>query len=321
LPSDHEIVAVFKKHLIKNPEKIDEIPKRGASHVSIVGVIVVFGAVIGGFAMAGGNLMVLFQPVELLIIGGSAAGSLLISCSTSQLKRIIHAITGVFTGGGISKDAYLELLKLLFEITKTAKANPLSIEAHVDNPEGSEIFKKYPGVLKNHHALGFLCDTLKVQLSGSMSPYDLEDLMDADMAAAHAEEFQVPSTVSRIGDAMPGLGIVAAVLGVVLTMGKLTQGKEVIGHSVAAALVGTFIGILLSYGLFQPISAKIEGNLNAEGDYIKCIKACLLAFAKNCGPKVCVEFSRRTIPPEVRPTFQEVDAATSSGGGKEAKAA
>jgi chemotaxis protein MotA len=283
--------------------------------LAIVGALIVMVSVFGGFLLEGGHIEVLFQPIELLIIGGAGVGSLVIGGSPALFKQMLHQVLGVLKGAGPSKNDYIELMKLLFELTKTAKANPLSIEAHVDNPEGSEIFKKFPTVLKNHHAIEFLCDTLKVQLSGSISPYDLEDLMDADIQAAHAEEFKAPTMISKVGDAMPGLGIVAAVLGVVITMGKLTQGKEVIGHSVAAALVGTFIGILLSYGFMQPLATKMEANLDAEGKFIVVIKTCLLAFAKDCSPKVCVEFARRTIPPEARPTFQEVDQATASGGG------
>ena len=288
--------------------------------LSIIGALIVAISVFGGFALAGGHLIVLWQPVELIIIAGAGLGSMVISGSPALFKEISHQILGVLKGGTPSKNDYMELLKLLFELTKTAKANPLSIEAHVDNPEGSEIFKKYPSILANHHAIEFMCDTLKVQLSGSISPYDLEDLMDGDIQTAHAEEFKAPAMVNKVGDAMPGLGIVAAVLGVVLTMGKLTQGKEVIGHSVAAALVGTFIGILLSYGFMGPLAGKMESNLDAAGKFLTVIKACLLAFAKDCSPKVCVEFARRTIPPEARPTFQEVDSATTSGGGA-AKAA
>lgn len=286
--------------------------------LAIIGALVVLGSVIGGFLMEGGHLEVLIQPIELLIIGGAAGGSMLISCSPALIKMMIHQIMGVLKGGGPTKENYMELMGLLFELCKTAKANPLSIEAHVDKPNESEIFKRFPGVLSNHHAVDFLCDTLKVQLTAGMAPYDLEDLMDADIQSAHEEEGKAPTMISKIGDAMPGLGIVAAVLGVVITMGKLTQGKEVIGHSVAAALVGTFLGILISYGFMQPLSSKMEFNLAAEGKYISVIKACLLAYAKNCSPKVCVEFARRTIPPEVRPTFTEVDQATSGGGAKKA---
>jgi chemotaxis protein MotA len=286
--------------------------------ISIVGIIVVVACVFGGFMAEGGNIEVLIQPIELLILGGAAVGALLISSPISLIKAIMGQVLAVFKGHTPGKESYLELLNLLFELTKTAKANPLSIEAHVDKPENSDIFKKFPGVMHNHHAIQFLCDTLKVQLSGSISPYDLEDLMDADIKTAHEEEHKIPVTVNRISDAMPGLGIVAAVLGVVITMGKLTQGKEVIGHSVASALVGTFLGILSSYGFMQPLAAKMEANLAAEGQFIQVIKQCLLAYAKNCGPKVCVEFARRSIPPEVRPTFQEVDEATSGSAKKAA---
>jgi chemotaxis protein MotA len=205
-------------------------------------------------------------------------------------------------------------LLILFDLFKLAKSNPLALEPHVEKPESSDIFNKYPSVTHNHHAVHFLCDTLKVQISASMSPYDLEDLMDTDLTSMHEEEHRAPSTVTRIGDAMPGLGIVAAVLGVVITMGKLTQGKEVIGHSVAAALVGTFLGILASYGFMQPLAAKMETILADDGKYLQVIKASLIAYAKDCSPKVCVEFGRRTVPPEVRPSFEEVDQATSNSG-------
>ena len=257
-----------------------------------------------------GNVAVLIQPTEFLIIGGAAIGSLIISSPPSLLKMILAQLIGTITGKAISKADYTELLMCIYELTKTGKGNMLGLEAHVENPEGSEIFKKYPGLLHNHHAIHFICDTLKVQISSPMNPYDLDDLMEGDIEAAHHEELQAPTTVTRIGDAMPGLGIVAAVLGVVLTMGKLSQGKEVIGESVAAALVGTFLGILLSYGLIQPIAAKMEATVAEGGAYLHVIKAALLAFAKDASPKVCVEYARRTIPPEVRPSFHEVDEAT-----------
>jgi chemotaxis protein MotA len=284
----------------------------------IIGAVVVIGAVFGGYLSEGGHLEVLIQPVELLIIGGAALGSLLISAPVPVIKDIIKQTLGTLKGGGPSKDDYVQLLLLLFELCKTAKANPLSIEAHVEKPESSEIFKKYPAVMHNHHALDFLCDTLKVQVSASMSPYDLEELMDTDLTSMHEEEHRAPAIVTKVGDAMPGLGIVAAVLGVVITMGKLTQGKEVIGHSVAAALVGTFLGILASYGFLQPLSSKMEANIADHGKFLQVIKACLIAYAKECSPKVCVEFARRTVSPVVRPTFEEVDKATSGVGSKAA---
>ena len=256
-------------------------------------------------------MAVLIQPIELMIIGGAGVGSLLISAPVSVIKDMLHQIGGVLKGKEVTKAQYLEVLLLMYEIIKTAKGNPLSLEAHVEKPENSEIFKKYPTVLANHHAVGFICDTLKVQISSPVSPYDLEDLMDKDIETAHSTELQASTTLNRTGDAMPGLGIVAAVLGVVITMGKLTEGKEVIGHSVAAALVGTFIGILLSYGFLGPLAAKMVTSLDEQGQFLIVIKAGLLAYAKDCSPKVCVEFARRSIPPHVRPGFEEVDKATS----------
>ncbi len=265
--------------------------------------------------MEGGHLAVLIQPIELLILGGAALGSLLIASPVALIKDIVTQVLGVVTKKDfISTSEYTELLLLVFSLLKLAKSNPLAIEAHIEKPESSDIFTKFPSVLKNHHAIHFLCDTLKVQISSSLSPYDLEDLMDADLNSTHEQEHKVPTTVNRIGDAMPGLGIVAAVLGVVITMGKLTQGKEVIGHSVAAALVGTFLGILASYGFMQPLAAKIESNIAEEGKYLQVIKIALIAFAKNCSAKVCVEFARRTIPPVARPSFEQVDQATTNLG-------
>jgi chemotaxis protein MotA len=280
----------------------------------IVGFLVVIGCVFGGYLAEGGAMHVLLQPVELIIIGGAALGGLLISSPIPLIKAILKQVLGTLKGAGPGRKEYIELLLLIFELCKNAKANPLSIEAHVERPDASDIFKRYPTVLHNHHALDFLCDSLKVQISSPMSPFDFEELMDKDITSAHEEEFKAPTTVTRVGDAMPGLGIVAAVLGVVITMGKLTQGKEVIGHSVASALVGTFLGILVSYGFMQPLAAKMEANIGSEGKYLEVIKAGLLAFSKNCSPKVCCEFARRTIPPEMRPSFTEVDQLTSGAG-------
>jgi chemotaxis protein MotA len=270
------------------------------------------GAVFGGFLLEGGKLPVLIQPNELIILGGAAIGTLVTSSPVPLIKQIVAQILGVLKGKDPTKEDYLELLMLLFELIKTAKGNPLSLEPHVENPENSEIFKRYPKVMSNHHAIHFITDTLKVQISSPMNPYDLEDLMNTDIASAHLEEGRAPETITRIGDAMPGLGIVAAVLGVVITMGKLTQGKEVIGESVAAALVGTFLGILMSYGFMQPLAAKMNLTNAEGGTFLEVIKGAILAYAKDSSPKVCVEFARRTIPPHCRPDFHEVDQATSN---------
>ena len=280
----------------------------------IVGAIIVTICVLGGFLASHGQILVLIQPNEFLIIFGAAIGALVTANSTGQIKHIIHVVLHSLKAKPITKDAYLELLLCLYELCKVVKTNPLSLEPHVEKPETSDIFKRYPGVLLNHHALNFICDTLKVQISSPMSPYDLEDLMDKDIKSAHDEEAHVPHTINKIGDAMPGLGIVAAVLGVVITMGSLGDGKEAIGHHVAAALVGTFIGILASYGFMGPLASKIEADIADSAKYTDVIKSAILALSKECAPKVCVEFGRRTVPPGARPSFDEVDKATSSAG-------
>lgn len=270
--------------------------------------------VLAPYAMHGGNLAVLWQPAEVAIICGAAAGGMLISATGPVFKELMHQISYALKGKTVSKEEYTQTLMLLYELIKAAKGNPLSLEAHVEKPENSDIFKRYPAVLANHHAIHFLTDTLKVQISSPMSPFDLEELMDKDIETLHVEELRAPALTSKVGDAMPGLGIVAAVLGVVQTMGKLSMGKEVIGQSVAAALVGTFLGILISYGFIQPLAQKMELQIADNGQILNVIKAAVLAYAKDCSPKVCVEFARRSIPPVVRPSFEEVDKATSGAG-------
>jgi chemotaxis protein MotA len=284
--------------------------------MSIVGGIFVIACVVGGFLLEGGSLPALIQPLEVLIIAGSAIGTLIICGSPHMFKEMLHRVLQILKGSGVNKAAYIELLQCMFELIKMASANPISIEPHVENPENSEIFKRYPAVLHNHHCINFICDTLKVQIASSLSPYDLEDLMNSDLESVHEAEHHLIATMNRTADAFPGLGIVAAVLGVVITMGKLDQGKEVIGHSVGAALVGTLLGILIAYGYLQPMVAKIEQIMGEEGKFVNTAKICLLAYAKGVNAKVCAEFGRRAIPEEFRPTFKEVDEATANAGKK-----
>jgi len=258
------------------------------------------------------------QPVELLIICGAALGSLLIAAPISVIKKLVKQTLGTLSDHSITQAQYVQILLCLYEIIKLGKSNPLSIEPIAENPQNSELFKRYPFVLHDPQMVDFICDTLKMQVTSPMTPFDLEELLDTDISTVHHDDAQGPATVTRIGDAMPGLGIVAAVLGVVITMGKLTEGKEVIGHSVAAALVGTFLGILASYGFMQPLAAKMEANLEQHSKMFHVIKAALIAFAREAPPKACVEFARRSIPMEVRPTFKDIDTRTSSAGKKAA---
>ena len=224
----------------------------------IIGIVIVLGSIVGGYLIEEGNLAVLIQPAELIIIGGAALGSMLLTCPPSILSDIVKKIPTVFKGASYDKKAYLELLNLLYDIfVKIRKEGVLHIESDIEAPDKSEMFKKYPSVLTNHHALKFLCDNLRVYIVG-VKPNDLEDMMDVELETHHNEAEISPGIVTKIGDSLPGFGIVAAVLGVVITMGKMDESPEVIGHSVAAALVGTFLGILLCYGFVGPIGNNLE---------------------------------------------------------------
>lgn len=284
----------------------------------IVGGLIVISTVLGGYVLHHGKISVLIQPTEFLIIGGAAIGSLVLASPMSLIKNIIAQLLGTLKAKEATKEDYLDLLNCLFKLFKLAKQNLLGLEPHVEEPANSDIFKEHPKVLANHHAIHFICDTMKVQIATPLGPFELEELMDSDLKSAHAEEHLAPAAINKVGDAMPGLGIVAAVLGVVITMGKLSEGKEVIGQSVAAALVGTFIGVLASYGFLGPLATKMESVLESDGQLMQVVKVAILAFAKDSSPKVCVEFARRTIPPHIRPSFEELDAATSGGAAKAA---
>jgi chemotaxis protein MotA len=276
----------------------------------LIGLAVVFASIIVGYTMHGGQLLILFQVSEFLIIGGAAIGSLLISNPPDMLRRIVQGVLATLRGNKLSKAAYLELLQFLFEIFQLAKREGLiALEQHVENPHSSAIFSKYPTVLANHHAVDFFCDTMKVVLNGGVPPHDLEDLMELDLETIHQKESRAPAALITIADSLPGLGIVAAVLGVVITMGKVDQPPEVVGHSVAAALVGTFLGVLLSYGVVGPIGRSLENLQAAEQRYLNCIKAAILAFVKGAPPVVAVEYGRRAIDPDFRPSFQETEEA------------
>ena len=241
---------------------------------------------------------------------GAAIGSVLIANPMSINKKIISGLMGTLKGAQISKERYIELLQLLYELFQFAKREGLiALESHVEDPESSSIIYKYPSFLENHHAVEFLTDTLKIVLSGGVPAHDLEELMDMDMEAIHEEEEQAPAAVTTVADAFPGLGIVAAVLGIIITMGHISEGAEAVGASVAAALVGTFFGVLMSYAVVGPLGKSMENNMRLEHKYIQAIKAALLSFAKGAPAAVAVEYGRRSIDPENRPSFSETEEA------------
>jgi chemotaxis protein MotA len=280
---------------------------------AIIGAVVVVIGVVGGFVIEGGPIAVLIQPIELMIIMGAAVGSLMVMSPIAVLKGIIGNVMKVLKGDPYTKERYVDLLKTLFELFTVAKRDGLiALEPHVMDPEKSAVFSKNEFLLHQHHALSFLCDTMKLLLGGGVPPYDVEALLDADIESHHAEGASSPALIQKIGDALPGLGIVAAVLGIIITMGAISGPPEVVGEHVAVALVGTFVGILLSYGFVQPIATHIELLQASEARYYECMKAGIVAYAKGNAPIIVVEFSRRVIYHSVRPSFSEVEAAVRS---------
>ncbi|HZP64545.1 MAG TPA: flagellar motor stator protein MotA [Terriglobales bacterium] len=291
---------------------------------AIIGIVVVFGAVVSGYLMEHGNLRVLMQPAELIIIAGAAIGTVLVANPLHILKQIAAGLAGVFKGSKISKQTYLEALKMMYTLLGKARTEGLmSLEADVEEPAKSPIFSKYPNFLKNHHALHFLCDTLRMAVTGT-DAFQLDQLMELDMEVHHHDATQPVTALSTMADSLPGLGIVAAVLGVVITMGALGGPPEEIGKKVAAALVGTFLGILLCYGLIGPIASNMSKTAEEEHAYLGVLRVLLIAFLKGTAPIMAVEVGRRAIPGHLRPSFQEVEKncrSGGSGGGTEAKAA
>jgi chemotaxis protein MotA len=281
----------------------------------IIGIIVVFGAVIAGYLMEHGNLKVLIQPAELVIIGGAAIGTVLIANPMYILKAIIGGIAGAFGGSKYSKDRYSETLKMMFELfSRARKEGLMALETDSDAPDKSPVFSKYPKFLKDHHALDFVCDTIRMAASGGVEPFDVDQMMDLDMEVHHHGSLLPTAALSTMADSLPGLGIVAAVLGVVITMGALGGPPEEIGHKVGAALVGTFLGILLCYGLIGPVASTMSKAVDDEHAYYYVLRVIIVAFMKGSPPTVAVEYGRRAIPGHVRPTFQDAEKSIKGKG-------
>ena len=276
----------------------------------IIGFVVVLASILIGFTMHGGPLLVLLQWNEFIIIGGAAFGSMLVGTPLRVLKHLAGAVGSIFKGDPFTKDEYLNLLKSMYELFNVATRDGLiNVESHVETPDKSPIFAKNPFLLKRHHALSFLCDTMKLLLGGGVAPHDLEAMLDLDIETHHAEQAPATAALTKISDALPGLGIVAAVLGIVVTMQAIGGPPEEVGAKVAAALVGTFLGILLCYGYVGPMASHLELLVASESRYLECIKAGLVAYAKGNAPITVVEFARRSICSDVRPSFKELETA------------
>lgn len=276
---------------------------------AIIGIVVVFGAIIGGYLLERGNLLVLMQPAELIIIGGAAAGTLLIANPVPTIIVVFNRLAGILKPSAFTKALYLDTLKLLYELFANArKGGMAALESNIEKPAESPVFSNFPTFLANHHALNFVCDTLRTYLVGSAGAFELDQLMELDLDVQHEESEAPVLALSAVAESLPGLGIVAAVLGVVVTMGALGGPPEEIGHKVAAALVGTFLGILLCYGLVGPLAANMSKQNEEEACYMRFLRAGLHSFVRGDAPIVAVEYARRCIQTPFRPTFQEAEA-------------
>lgn len=281
----------------------------------ILGMLVVIAAILGGYFLEGGNFKVLLQPAELVIIGGAALGTLLIANPLPILIAMGKGVVAAFLPTRYSKAFYLENLKLLNDLFGHARKNGLAkLEADVEEPDKSQLFAKYPKFLKDHHARDFLCDTLRMAISGGVNPFDLDQMMELDIEVHHHESSIPAAALTSVADSLPGLGIVAAVLGVVITMGALGGPPEQIGHKVAAALVGTFLGILLCYGFIGPLASNMAKTNEAGSQYYYFLRVGAIAFVKGSPPILATEYARRTIPAAIRPSFKEMEAACKGGG-------
>ena len=276
----------------------------------LIGLGVVTVSVFAGFALEGGPLLLLIQPVELMIIAGSAAGVLLISTTPTVLRLLIRQVTGAMRPSQFTRELYLDLLQLLYALLVKAKKNGLiALEKDLASPPESAIFSAHPKVLGEHEALQFTCEALGMLVDGTMRPDDFEAVLEANLETHHEEETKPATLLQKVGDTLPGLGIVAAVLGIIITMQHVDGKPAEIGHHVAVALVGTFLGILLSYGYVQPLASNLEGQAAAAGRFLRCIKNCLVAFSRGAPPLVAVEVARHVIFSDERPNAENLAEA------------
>ncbi len=279
----------------------------------IIGMVVVVICVIGGYVGNGGEIGVLIQPLEFLIILGAAAGGFLIGNPKSVVGATVKSFGVLMKGSRHNKASYLEVLSLLYSLFRLAKTKgDLALESHVEKPDESPLFQKFPKFNADHHTRDFLCDYLRLLTLGTHNAHEVETIIDAEIESHHHESTQVSDAITNIADGLPALGIVAAVLGVIHTMGSITEPPEVLGHLIGGALVGTFFGVLVSYGFVGPIARGLSAIYSAESEYLNCIKSALLAHMMGYAPQVSIEFGRKTLSPHVRPTFQEVEETVSN---------
>jgi len=276
----------------------------------IVGGLTVFICVIGGFIMMGGHIEILIQPVEFIIIVGASVGAFIIANPKTVIKASIKATMSLLKAPRHNKESFLELLTLLYAVFKLVQMKGmLALEQHVENPTESDLFQQFPKFYNDETAVTFLCDYIRLMTLGSDKAHEVEALMDEEIETHHNDQLEISEAVNKATEGLPALGIVAAVMGVIHTMGSITEPSEVLGHLIGAALVGTFLGALLSYGFVGPIAAAIKGRSNTDTKYFVCMKAGLLAYMQGYAPAVSVEFARKTLYAHERPSFYDVEDA------------
>jgi chemotaxis protein MotA len=275
----------------------------------IVGGLIVFLSMLGGFLIAGGNPVVLLHVSEFVVIFGMALGVLVIASPVHVLKEIVHKVQVAMFGKGVSREQYVELMKLLYELFLLGRRSGLiALEEHVSNPSGSSVFSRYPGFLAHHVRKEFLINALKPVIDGRIKPDQLEELMGAELDAKEAEAEHPVHLIQLVGDSMPGIGIVAAVLGIINTMGSISEGPQAVGEKVAAALTGTFLGIFAAYGFVNPMAIRIKANDAADLQYLRCIMISVAGFAKGLAPITAIEVARRSLDHATQPNGEELEA-------------
>jgi chemotaxis protein MotA len=281
--------------------------------LKLFGLFGVVASVLGGYVANGGHLGVLWQPFEFVIIAGAAMMAYVIANSTHVVKHTSHELKMIFKQPKYGKKEYIELLSMLCLLFKTARQKGwLAMEQHIESPHESSLFSQFPGFSGDHHMITFLCDYLRLISLGSDKPYEIESLMDQEIETEREERGHVSHALTTMGDGLPALGIVAAVLGVIHTMGSITEPPEVLGHLIGGALVGTFLGVLLSYGFVQPLAAAVKDRNDTELKYIMCLKTCVVAYLQGTAPSVAIEFGRKILTHDTQPTFLEVEEATAN---------
>lgn len=279
--------------------------------IGIVGIILIFVMVFGGFVAAGGKIGIILKamPFELMMIGGAAAGSFLLSNDIATIKHTLRDMAKVFKGPTWKPADYRDLLCLLFELIRLMRQNPVAVEEHIEAPEGSSIFQKYPKILKDHEAVEMICDTMRAASMNYDDPHQVEEVLDKQLEANYEHAMHSSHAIQTVADAMPALGIVAAVLGVIKTMAAIDQPPEILGHMIGGALVGTFLGVFLAYGFVGPFASRIGAVIEEDSHFYKLIREVLVANLYNHATNICIEVGRQNTPHHIRPSFSELEEA------------